>query len=136
MRWLILLGFGVVALVALGVLATRLIGGSCDEEDLRLAEQVAHYGGAELQFFDDPEGSGCAAQLELSATADDVLGHYERELEAEGWDVSIQAVRTEAPPGEDIIVRDLTARRGDAEFTVALESIDGRTSAAIRVDAG
>jgi hypothetical protein len=121
--------------VALGVLATRNIGGSCSEDDLRLAERIDHYGTAEVEFFDDPEGSGCAARLEVSATAEDVLGHYERELEAGGWDVSIRDVRTEGPAGQDIIVRDLTARRGDAEITIASESVSGRTNAGIRVDA-
>jgi hypothetical protein len=72
-----LLGFGVVVVVALGVLATRNIGGSCSEDDLRLAERIDHYGTAEVEFFDDPEGSGCAARLEVSATAEDVLGHYD-----------------------------------------------------------
>jgi hypothetical protein len=125
-----------VAVVALGVLAGRIFGGSCSEDDLRLAERIDHYGAAELEFFDDPEGSGCAVRLEVSATAEDVLGHHERELEAGGWDVSIRDVRTGGPPGQDIIVRDPTARRGDAEFTTASESVSGRTSAGIRVDAG
>jgi hypothetical protein len=135
-RTLTLLGLAVAAVVALVVVSTALIGGSCSEDDLGLAEHVDHYGGAELEFFDDPEGSGCAARFEVSATADDVLGHYERELEAGGWDVSIQDVRTEGLPDEDVVVRDLIARRGDAEFTIALESVSGQTSFGIRVDAG
>ena len=107
--------------------------GSCSEEDLQLAQQIPPYGGAQLEYFDDPEGPGCAAQLEVQASATEVLDHYEAVLEDDGWDVTVQDVPVEGPEG--VTAADLVAHRGESEVTIALESFDGQVSAAIRVDA-
>lgn len=87
----------------------------------------------QLEFFDDPEGPGCAATLEVEASASEVLGHYEAVLEDEGWDVSVQDTPVESPEG--VTAADLLAVRGGSEVTIALESFEGQVSAAIRVDA-
>ena len=108
--------------------------GPCSEEDLQLAQQIPPYGGAQLEYFDDPEGPGCVTVLEVEASATEVLDHYEAVLEDEGWDVSIQDVPVESPE-EGVTVTDLVAVRGESEVTIALESFDGQVSAAIRVDA-
>jgi len=126
---LVILGLAIVAIL----LFTAGTGGSCSEEDLQLAQRIPPYGGAQLEFFDDPEGPGCATTLEVDASAIDVLGHYESVLEDDGWDVSVQDTPVESPEG--VTAADLVAVRGESEVTIALESFDGQVSAAIRVDA-
>lgn len=120
----------VVALLANGVLA-----GSCSERELRVIRETPSYERNELSFSYDPGSGACAGSLAVDASAADVLSHYQRELEADGWTVSIEDIPSEGPPGEEVVARDLTARRGDSSFTIALESWSGQTSAAIRVDA-
>ena len=122
-----------LAVVAIVLLPSCGLGGSCSEEDLRLAEAIPQYEGVQLEFFDDPEGAGCAAQLEVEAEADDVIDHYRGVLEADGWDVSTEDVPVVGLEG--MMVRDFSAQRGEAEVTIALEEFEGRVSAAIRVDA-
>ena len=128
---LAILGLAVVAVIAIVLLSAV---GPCSEEDLRLAQQIPPYGGAQLEYRDDPEGPSCVAVLEVEASATEVLDHYEAVLEDEGWDVSIQDVPVESPE-EGVTVSDLAAVRGESEVTIALESFDGQVSAAIRVDA-
>ena len=111
--------------VTIAVVPGCFFAGSCSEEDRRLAEGIPHYGEVQLEFFDDPEAAGCAAQLEVQAARDDVLDHYRRALEADGWDV-LEEEETDA---------DLAARRGEAEVTIYLETFEGQVSAAIRVNA-
>lgn len=126
----VVLGLAIVAIVLFFVGTS---GRSCSEEDLQLAQQIPPYGGAQLEFFDDPEGPGCAATLEVEASASEVLGHYEAVLEDEGWDVSVQDTPVESPEG--VTAADLLAVRGGSEVTIALQSFEGQVSAAIRVDA-
>jgi hypothetical protein len=130
---LMILGLGVVAIVAIVLFSAGAFGGSCLEEDLHLAQQIPAYGGAQLEFFDDPEGPGCASQLQVEASATEVLDHYAAVLEDEGWDVSVQDTPVESPEG--LAVADLVAVRGESEVTIALESFEDQVSAAIRVDA-
>jgi hypothetical protein len=130
---LMLLGLVIVAAVAIVLFSADVFGGSCSEDDLQLARQIPPYGGAQLEFFDDPEGPGCATQLQVEASATEVLDHYAAVLEDEGWEVSVQDTPVEGPEG--LTVADLVAVRGDSEVTIALESFGGQVSAAIRVDA-
>jgi hypothetical protein len=129
-----ILGLAVAAIVAIVLFSADVFGGSCSEEDLQLAQQIPPYGGAQLEFFDDPEGPGCATQLEVEASATEVLDHYEGVLEDDGWDVTVQDVPVVEGP-EGMTVADLVAVRGGSEVTIALEAFDGQVSAAIRVDA-
>jgi hypothetical protein len=129
----VILALAIVAIVAIAVFLVGTSGGSCSEEDLKLAQQIRPYGGAQLEFFDDPEGPGCATTLEVEASASEVLGHYEAVLADEGWDVSVQDTPVESPEG--VTAADLVAVRGGSEATIALESFEGQVSAAIRVDA-
>ena len=80
-----------------------------------------------------PRAPGCAATLEVEASATEVLDHYEAVLEGEGWDVSVQDTPVESPEG--VTAADLLAVRGGSEVTIALQSFEGQVSAAIRVDA-
>ena len=105
---LMILGLAVVAIVAIVLLSADVFGGSCSEEDLQLAHQIPPYGGAQLEFFDDPEGPGCATQLEVEASATEVLDHYEAVLEDDGWDVSVEEVTVVEGP-EGMAVFDLVA---------------------------
>jgi hypothetical protein len=130
---LVILGLAIVAIVAIVLFSAGTSRGSCSEEDLQLAQQIPPYGGAQLEFFDDPEGPGCAAVLEVEASATEVLDHYEAVLEDEGWGVSVQDTPVESPEG--VTAADLVAVRGESEVTIALESFEGQVSAAIRVDA-
>ena len=122
----------IVALVAIVLFATRQSGGRCSDQDLHLAQQIPAYGGAHLEYFDDPEGPGCAAVLEVEASATEVLDHYRGVLEDEGWDVSVQDTPVEGPEGA--AASELVAHRGESEVTIALETFDDQVSAAIRVD--
>ena len=128
---LALLGLAVVAVIAIVLLSAV---GPCSEDDLQLAQQIPPYGGAQLEYFDDPEGPGCVAVLEVQASGTEVLDHYAAVLEDDGWDVTIQDVPVESPE-EGVTVTDLVAVRDESEVTIALESFDGQVSAAIRVDA-
>ena len=134
----VILGLSIAAIVVIVIVAAVLfsVGTSdraCSQDDLRLAQQIPPYGGAQLEFFDDPEGPGCATQLEVEASATEVLDHYETVLEDDGWDVTVEDVPVEGPEG--MTVADFVAVRGASEVTIALESFDGQVSAAIRVDA-
>lgn len=128
---LALLGLAVVAVIAIVLLSAV---GPCSEEDLQLAQQIPPYGGAQLEYVDDPEGPSCVAVLEVEASGTEVLDHYEAVLEDDGWDVTIEDVPVESPE-EGVTVTDLVAIRDESDVTIALESFDGHVSGAIRVDA-
>ena len=128
---LALLGLAVVAVIAIVLLSAV---GPCSEEDLQLAQQIPPYGGAQLEYVDDPEGPSCVAVLEVQASGTEVLDHYEAVLEDDGWDVTIEDVPVESPE-EGVTVTDLVAIRDESDVTIALESFDGHVSGAIRVDA-
>jgi hypothetical protein len=130
---LAIVGLAIVAFVAIVLFSARESGGSCSEEDLQLAQQIPPYGSAQLEYFDDPEGPGCASVLEVQASATEVLDHYRGVLEDEGWDVSVEDTLVEGPEGA--AASELVAHRGESEVTIALETFDGQVSAAIRVDA-
>ena len=127
---LALLGLAVVAVIAIVLLSAV---GPCSEEDLQLAQR-SPYGGAQLEYVDDPEGPSCVAVLEVEASGTEVLDHYEAVLEDDGWDVTIEDVPVESPE-EGVTVTDLVAIRDESDVTIALESFDGHVSGAIRVDA-
>ena len=132
----VILGLSVVVIVVL-VVVWFFVGtstGACSQNDLHLAQQIPHYNGVQLEFFDDPEGPGCSAQLEVEASATEVLDHYETVLEDDGWDVTVEDVSVAEGP-EGLAVAELTAVRGGSEVTISLEGVDGHVSAAIRVDA-
>ena len=93
---LALLGLAVVAVVAIVLLSAV---GPCSEEDLQLAQQIPPYGGAQLEYLNDPEGPGCVTVLEVEASATEVLDHDEAALEEDGWDVSVQDGRWRVPKG-------------------------------------
>jgi hypothetical protein len=114
--------------------ACGFFGGSCTEEDLRIAEQIPAYDGLELEYFDTPEVEGCVAVLDVEATAEEVLGHYREALEGDGWDVSVEPIRAEGPEGVDVEVFELTARRDDSVVTIGLDSVEGQVSASISVN--
>jgi hypothetical protein len=120
----VILGLSVVVFVAV-VAVVFFVGtssGACSDDDLQLALQIPHYGDAQLEFFDDPEGPGCAAQLEVEASATEVLDHYGTALEDDGWNVTVEDVPVEGPEG--VTAADLTAVRGGSEVTTALERVD------------
>ena len=94
---LALLGLAVVAVIAIVLLSAV---GPCSEDDLQLAQQIPPYGGAQLEYVDDPEGPSCVAVLEVEASGTEVLDHYEAVLEDDGWDVTIQDVPVESPEEE------------------------------------
>ena len=127
-----LLELGVAAVVMIALLP-NCFGRSCSDEDLQLAERIPHYSDTQLEFFDDPEGPGCAAVLEVRADVAEVVDHYRGALEEDGWDVSVRETMVEGQEGES--APELIARRGEAEVTIVLEAFDGQVSAAIRVDA-
>jgi hypothetical protein len=126
----VVLDIGAVTLMSTGALA-----GPCSDAELAIVAEIPAYAGSGAVWEHESSSGACAAQLEVEASADDVLSYYERELERDGWTVHIQDVPTEAPEGEQVEVRELSASREEAVFTIALESSAGHTSAAIRVNA-
>jgi hypothetical protein len=132
----VVLAILVLATVVIGAMVLSLArrsAGPCSEEDLHLARRIPSFGGARLEFFDDPEGPGCTTVLEVEASATEVLDHYRGVLEDDGWDVSVQDTLVEGPEGAT--ASELVAVRGESGITIALESFHGQVSAAIRVDA-
>jgi hypothetical protein len=124
-----LLDLALVAAITGGVLA-----GSCTDEEVRIAQDIPSYGGGEIAYAYEAASGSCAGALDVAATADEVLEHYRRELEVDGWGVVVERVRTEGPDAS-FAAFDLSAGRGDDRVTIALEAYQGRVSAAIRVDA-
>jgi hypothetical protein len=117
------------------LLSNGALAGRCSEAELAISNEIPSYGGLGVTFEPEPSTGACAAHLEVDASADDVLSYYERALREDGWTVVVQEIPAEAPEGEPVDVRELTATREGAFFTIALESYAGRTSAAIRVEA-
>jgi hypothetical protein len=122
-----------VVLVAL--LVAGFLGGSCTDEEVRLSNEIPSFGAVDIDFDYEAESGACAGSLAVTASADDVLAHYQRELEDDGWSVRVEETPAEPAEGEPVIVRELTAHRGTRLFTIALESSSGETTAAIRIDA-
>jgi hypothetical protein len=122
-----------VVLVAL--LSAGFLGGSCTDEELRLSNAIPTFGAVDMGFDYEAASGACVGSLEVTASADDVLAHYRRQLEEDGWSVRVEESPAETAEGEPVIVRELTAHRGTGLFTIALESSSGETTAAIRIDA-
>jgi hypothetical protein len=87
---LAILVLAILTIVTIVLFSAGGSAGTCSEEDLQLAQQIPPYGGVQLEFFDDPEGPGCATVLEVEASATEVLDHYRGVFEEEDWDVSVQ----------------------------------------------
>ena len=111
------------------------LAGRCSDAELAIISEIPSYRGLGGAFELEASSGACAAQLEVEASADEVLSYYERALREDGWTVVVQEVPIEASEGEPVDVRELSASRDDALVTIALESYSGHTSAAIRVDA-
>lgn len=134
------LAWTAVAVLALDIVfATLLVSGGlagrCSDAELAIISEIPSYRGLGGAFELEASSGACAAQLEVDASADQVLSYYERQLREDGWTVVVQEVPTEAPEGEPVDVRELSASREDALVTIAVESYSGHTSAAIRVEA-
>jgi hypothetical protein len=134
-----------MALFALGApvldlaLAALILSGSlrpaCSDRELAIISEVPTYPGVEMTFEHEYSSGACSGSFEVIATADQVAGHYQSELERDGWTVAIDDGPTGSPEGEPVDTRELRADRNGAVFTVTLESFSGRTSAVIRVEA-
>lgn len=131
--------FALVAPVLDVALAALILSGSlrpsCSDQELAIIAEVPTYAGADMTFEYESSSGACSGSLEVTATADEVLAHYRRELERNGWTVAIDDVPTESPDGEPVDVRELEANRDGQVLAIALESWSGHTNAAIRVDA-
>src|SRR5512134_3196184 len=111
---------GLVALVApvLDVaLAALILSGSlrpsCSDQELAIIAEVPTYAGADVAFEHESSSGACSGSLDVTATADEVLSHYEHELELDGWTVAIDDVPTESAEGEPVDTRELQANRDD-----------------------
>jgi hypothetical protein len=117
------------------LLTTGTLGGSCSDRELAIIDGIAPYPGATTTFNYESSTGSCAASFDVQASPEDVLEHYRRELEGDGWVVVIEDVPTS--DGVPVSAKDLSARRDVDSFTIAMESFPpDNTSAAIRVDAG
>jgi hypothetical protein len=122
--------------VLVAVLSAGFLGGSCTDEEVRLSKEIPTFGAADMSFDYEPESGACAGSLEVAASAEDVLTHYQRELEDDGWSVRTEETPSgDDPEGEPVVTAELSARLGSASFTIALESFSGQTNAALRIDA-
>ncbi len=117
------------------VLGSGALAGRCSEAELAIVSEIPPYADLGEGFALESSTGACVAQLEVEASADDVLAHYEQALREDGWAVVIEETPTDAPEGDPVDVKELTASRDGALFTIALEYYSGRTSAAIRVEA-
>jgi hypothetical protein len=120
--------------VLIAILLTMgTFGGSCSDRELAIIDGIDQYPGATAMFNYESSTGSCAASFDVQASPEDVLRHYRRELESDGWTVVIEDVPTES--GGPVSAKDLSAQRDGDSFMIALESSAGHTSAAIRVDA-
>jgi hypothetical protein len=117
------------------LLTAGTLGGSCSEQERAIIDEIAPYPGVTTAFDYESSSGTCAVSFEVQASPDDVLSHYRRELERDGWRVAIEDIPAESEEGL-VTAKDLQAQRGSDSFTIALESSSGTTSAAIRVNAG
>jgi hypothetical protein len=122
-----------VALAAL--ILSGSLGSSCSDQEQAILAEIPTYGGSNVTFDHESSSGACAGSLNVTATADEVLTHYTRELERDGWTVVVDDVPTGSAEGEPVDAQELRARRDGAAFDIAVESWSGQTSAAIRVDA-
>lgn len=122
-----------VAIAAL--ILSGSIGPSCSDQELAIIAEVPTYASADMTFEYESSSGACSGSLDVTASADEVLAHYRRELKRDGWTVAIDDVPTESPEGEPVDTRELQANRDGEVFAIALESWSGHTNAAIRVDA-
>ncbi|MET0801325.1 MAG: hypothetical protein ABWZ53_09175 [Actinomycetota bacterium] len=122
-----------VAIAAL--ILSGSIGPSCSDQELAIIAEVPTYASADMTFEYESSSGACSGSLDVTASADEVLAHYRRELKRDGWTVAIDDVPTESPEGEPVDTRELQANRDGEVFAIALESGSGHTNAAIRVDA-
>ena len=122
--------------VLIAILLTMgTFGGSCSDRELAIIDEIAQYPGANATFNYESSSGSCAASFEVQASPEDVLEHYRRELESDGWQVEIENVPTS--DGVAVSAKDLSAQRDGDSFTIAMESFPpDNTSAAVRVDAG
>jgi len=122
--------------VLIAILMTMgTFGGSCSDRELAIIDEIAQYPGTTATFNYESSSGSCAASFDVQASPEDVLGHYRRELETDGWTVVIENVPTS--DGLPVSAKDLSAQRDGDSFTIAMESFPpDNTSAAIRVDAG
>jgi hypothetical protein len=133
-RALLVLVLPLADILIVGLLTMTVLSGPCSERELAIIDEIAQYPGATAAFQYESTSRSCAASVELEAAPDDVLEHYRRELERDGWTVAITAVPAEAE-GVPVTSKELSANRGSDSFSIALESSSGTTSIAIRVDA-
>ena len=98
------------------LLATGALAGRCSEAELAISDEIPVYGGRGGAFELESSTGACVAQLEVEASADEVLSYYERALREDGWTVVVQEIPTEAPEGEPVDVRELTANREGARL--------------------
>jgi hypothetical protein len=122
-----------VALAAL--ILSGSLGASCSDQELAILDEIPAYAGADPTFGYESSSGTCSGSIDVTATADEVLAHYQRELERDGWTLTIDDVPAASPEGGSVETHELRANREGAVFTIALESWSGRTSAGIRVDA-
>ena len=126
-------GLATGGLLTFVLLGACVLGGSCTEEDQRLAGRIPPYGGVDLEYFGSVEFEGCAAVLEVEADPDEVMDHYRGVLEADGWDVSVDDIRVEGIEGAS--AADLTARRDGSVIEITLEAFPRRESSSHEVNA-
>ena len=79
--------------------------------------------------------SQCGASFEVTADPTEVVAHYQRELEADGWTVSVRRRPGQVEGGGRMIAMDVHATRGAETFDIAIESYNGMTNAALYVNA-
>ena len=79
-----------VDVVLVALLFVGFLGGSCTDEELQLSKEIQTFEAVAMSFDYEPESGACAGFFEVVASAEDVLTHYQRELEDDGWTVRIR----------------------------------------------
>ena len=117
------------------LLAAGGLAGHCSEAELAISNEIPSYGGLGGAFEHESSTGACAAHLEVEASANEALLTTSARSAKNGLDRGRSRDPHGGTGGRTSPAPELTASRGGALFTIALESYSGRASAAIRVEA-
>jgi hypothetical protein len=151
----VLVGVVVVALALVGLRIYDSFARTCSDRERSALLEFPQYGGARLEPENDSYSGGCAVSLDTRDGPDHVLGYYRQQLQVHGWtvrDIEEQTPETggepagSGTPAPSVVIPSqtcspapapcsgsLSATRQDFSYSVAFESIGGRTSLTIRV---
>jgi hypothetical protein len=88
LRWSVLIAAGLLAILVLVVVVLSvlgLLGGGCSNSEQAVLEEFPHY--TDQRLIPYSAEVSCNARYTISASRDEVLGHYDEQLQENGWKV-------------------------------------------------